>query len=64
MILPTLKPGQHIVFYEELYCYTHLDYSWDYEYKVFDTKELAIDFIETHKNLYNYTNFVGPLTLS
>lgn len=64
MKLPELKPGQHIVFYDKLYSYDHLNHDWDFEYKVFESKELAIEFIEAHKNLYNYTNFVGPLTLS
>jgi len=64
MIIPELKPGEHIVFYEELYCYDHLNNSWELTYKVFDNKELAIEFIKSYKNLYSYTNFIGPLTLS
>jgi hypothetical protein len=64
MIIPTLKPGQHVVFYEQLYMIDHLNDSWDEYNKVFDSKDEAEQFIIKLKSYKDTCNIIGPLTLS
>ena len=64
MHIPTLKPGQHIVFYEQYYMIDHLNNSWDEHNKVFNTKDDAEKFIIKLKSYKDTRNIIGPLTLS
>jgi hypothetical protein len=64
MKLPELKPGQHIVFYEFLYSIEDFNSIKDLEYKICDSKNTALEFIETLQKNYSFTNIIGPLTLS
>lgn len=65
MNIPKLKPTQCVVLYEYFFeqdCFGGGD-TTD-EFKIFNSKEEALVFIEKMRDNFRYSSFVGPLKLA